>query len=380
MNIFVSCGPGLESLLADELQRLGIQEPVAAYCGVNIKVRSPDELMPTIYKVNYSSRIASRVLLPLSNFRCYDQNSLYKAAERINWRPFFRKGQTFAIDANVHHPRLRNSLFCAQVVKDAICDQMRKISGSRPSVDIKSPDVQLNLFIHREEGIISFDTSGDPLHKRGYRLDAGEAPLQETMAAALLHLGNYQGDEVMIDPCCGSGTLLIEAALMASKTPPGFLRKKWGFFNHPQFINEQWLAVKNEADSHKKPLMPHKFYGCEIDPSVARFCRANLRAAGLLEAIEVTRTDFAAYEPPILPDFLMTNPPHGRRLQGDKMSLKDLYRGLGDFMKRKMKKPAKGFVFVGDLALAKEVGLAAKRRHVVSNCGVDSRLLEFDLY
>lgn len=380
MTIFVSCGPGLEPLLVEELKQLGIHEPIAAYCGVNVKIRSADSLMPTIYKINYCSRLASRVLLPLMNFRCYDQNSLYKAAEKINWKPFFRKGQTFAIDANVHHPRLRNSLFCAQVVKDAICDQMRKITGSRPSIDVKSPDIQLNLFVHGQEGVISFDTSGDPLHKRGYRQDAGEAPLQESMAAALLRLANYQGDEILIDPCCGSGTLLIEAALMASQTPPGYLRKKWGFFNHPEFNNEEWLVVKNEADSHRRVLSSNKFFGCEIDSNVARFCRANLRASGFLDAVQVTRTDFSEYEPPVQPNFLMTNPPHGRRLQGDKTPLRDLYRSLGDFMKRKMHKPSRGFVFVGDLALAKEVGLAAKKRHVISNCGVESRLLEFDLY
>lgn len=379
MSIFVSCSPQLETLLAEELDELGIRGVTLAYCGVNVRFNSDEDAMRAVYTINYNSRIATRVLLPLQRFRCYDQSSLYKAASRINWRPFFRRGQTLAIDANVRHPKLRNSLFAAQVVKDAICDQLREITGSRPSVDTKNPDVQLNLYIHDQEAILSFDTSGDPLHKRGYRQDAGEAPLQESLAAALLRLAKYDENQILIDPCCGSGTFLIEACLIASRTPPGYLRKKWGFANHPGFINEEWLVVKNRADAHRKTIETKQFFGCELDATVARYCRDNLRAAGFLDVAEVVRQDFVDYEPKVAPNFLITNPPHGRRL-GDINTLKSLYRSLGDFMKRKLAKPGRGFVFVGDLELAKEVGLQAKRRHVVSNSGVDSRLLEYDLY
>lgn len=380
MTLFVSCGPGLETLLIEELAELGLEETSVGFCGVYVRGCESKTLMETIYTINYCSRIASRVLLPLLEFRCYDQKALYQGADQIDWKRYLNKGQTIAIDANVNHPRLRNSLFCAQVVKDAICDQMRKATGTRPSVDIQNPDIQLNLFIHGDHAILSFDTSGDPLHKRGYRQDAGEAPLQESMAAALLRIAQFKGNEHMIDPCCGSGTLLIEAALIASRTPPGYLRKQWGFFNHPDFVNEEWLIVKNEADKHRKELLPKSFVGCEINSEVARICRANLRAAGFLEAVEVLRTDFNDYEPAVPPNFLMTNPPHGRRLMGDDSSLRALYRQLGDFMKRKMAKPSRGFVFIGNLELTKEVGLAAKRRHVISNSGIDSRLLEFDLF
>lgn len=379
MILFVSCGPGIESLLAEELAELGFSDISTGYCGVYVKTHSEVECMNAVYSINYSSRLAIRVLLPLLKFRCYDQASLYKGAGNIDWFRYLRKGQTFAIDANVHHPKLRNSLFCAQLVKDAICDQIRDRTGSRPSVDVKSPDVQLNLYIHREEAILSFDTSGDPLHKRGYRQDAGEAPMQETLAAALLRLAKFKGNEIFIDPCCGSGTLLIEAALIATKTSPGYLRKRWGFSNHPHFINQDWLTVKNAADAHRIPYSS-QMYGCEIESDVARMCRANLRAAGFLQNVDIVRMDFAEYTPPSEPNFLITNPPHGRRLQGDRSSLNAIYRNLGNFMKQKMAKPSKGFVFIGDLPLAKEVGLAAKHRYVINNSGVDSRLLEFDLY
>lgn len=380
MTLFVSCGPGLETLLIDELSELGFNETSVGFCGVYVRPGSDLNLMKAIYAINYRSRIASRVLLPLHQFRCYDEKALYQGADKIEWSRYLRPGQTIAIDANVNHDKLRNSLFCAQLVKDAICDQMRNLTGARPSVDLHNPDVQLNLFIHGKDAVISFDTAGQPLHKRGYRQDAGEAPLQESMAAALLKLAQFQGNEIVVDPCCGSGTLLIEAALIASRTPPGYLRKRWGFFNLPEFSNDLWLSIKNEADSFRKGLPPKGMFGCEISSDVARVCRANLRAAGFLEAIEIIRTDFTEFNSDVLPNFLITNPPHGRRLKGDKSSLFALYRALGDFMKRKMAKPSKGFVFVGDLELAKEVGLAAKRRHVISNSGIDSRLLEFDLY
>ncbi|MBA3238557.1 MAG: N-6 DNA methylase [Parachlamydiaceae bacterium] len=380
MSLFVSCGPGIETLLSDELAEIGFHETSIGFCGVHVRITPAEVTMDAVYAINYRSRLASRVLLPLHQFRCYDEKALYRSADKVDWTRFFRKGQTLAIDANVSHPRLRNSLFCAQVVKDAICDQLRNTMGSRPSVDLKSPDVQLNLFIHDDEAVISFDTSGDALHKRGYRQDAGEAPLQESMAAVLLKLAKYKGDEILIDPCCGSGTILIEAALIASNTAPGYLRKRWGFFNHPDFVNEQWLIVKNEIDSLRKDLLPKHFYGSEIDSEVARLCRANLRAAGFLDSVEVVRLDFADYTPSVQPHVLVTNPPHGRRLKDDLSALCALYRRLGDFMKQKLAKPGRGYVFVANPDLAKEVGLAPKRRHVLSNGGVESRLLEFDLY
>ncbi len=380
MTLFVSCGPGLEPLLVDELNEFGFKEISVGFCGVYVRPGSDLDVMKAIYAINYRSRLASRVLLPLRQFRCYDEKTLYQGADKIEWFRYLRPGLTFAIDANVSHQKLRNSLFCAQVVKDAICDQIRGATGSRPSVDVQNPDVQLNLFIHGNDAVLSFDTSGDPLHKRGYRQDAGEAPLQESMAAALLRIAQFKGDEIVIDPCCGSGTLLIEAALIASQISPGYLRKRWGFFNLPGFSNDLWLSIKNDADSYRRALSPKQMYGCEIKPEVARLCRANLRAAGFLDAIEILRTDFVEFVPSVQPNFLITNPPHGKRLKNDKSSLFALYRSLGDFMKRKMAKPSRGFVFVGDIELAKEVGLAAKRRHVISNSGVDSRLLEFDLF
>lgn len=375
LNLFITCSSHLEEVLKLEIESLGYEDVRIGFRGVYVNVESDRD----IYRINYCSRIASRVLLPILSFRCNNRNDLYNATASINWRPYLRHSKTLAIDANVDSKEIRNSLFAAQVVKDAICDQMMDKTGSRPSVDTADPDLQLNLFIRHGKAVLSLDTSGAPLHKRGYRQDAGAAPLRETLAAALLFMAEYSPTDVMIDPCAGSGTFLIEAALMASKTPPGIFRKKWGFFNMPDFSEEVWLKVKIEEDAKREPLVKGRFFGVELNRDIQRMAMANLKAVGLHAYILVAVGDFTDYEPDVLPTFLMTNPPYGKRLE-EEGRLVPLYRALGDFMKRKMEKPARGFVLSGSAALSKEVGLAAKRRHAVDNGGIDARLLEFDVY
>src|ERR1700733_2435215 len=201
-ELFVSCGEGLEELLVEELQELGYSELRKGFRGVYVVNAS----FRAIYHLNYCSRIASRVLLPLKKFRCYNARSLYQELLAIDWSSYLSLNQTFAIDSNVTHHQLRNSLFAAQVAKDAICDQFRERTGSRPSVDVAKPDVQINLFIREPFGVIGIDTSGTPLHKRGYRLESIEAPIQKTLAAAILRIAKYRGEDFLCDPCCGSGT------------------------------------------------------------------------------------------------------------------------------------------------------------------------------
>lgn len=375
MDLFVTCAQCLEPLLAQELNQLGYASTDQGYRGVHVK----DVGFDAVYKINYQSRLAGRVLMPLASFRCYEAKSLYGGIIKIDWLSYIGSGKTFAIDANVSHPRLRNSLFAAQVAKDAICDQIRSRTGSRPNVDVKDPDVQLNLFIHDEWAIMSLDTSGKPLSKRGYRLETVEAPIQETLAAAFLTLAKYQGTEVLCDPCCGSGTILIEAALMASNTPPGYLRKQWGFTHLPEFSQAEWLKVKAEADGKKVELPKQHLFGCDVNKQAVHATKVNLRASGFYQAVEVVNCDFRDYSPSVLPNLVITNPPHGRRLD-DVEHLRSLYRDIGDFLKRKTAKPSKGFVFTGSMELSKEVGLAACRRHVFDNSGIDSRLLEYELW
>lgn len=375
LSLFVTCASELERLLAEELTELGVATVEMGFRGVYI----PQWDWPILYRVNYGSRLASRVLLPLARFKCFHQKSLYHGASNIDWSLYLAKGQTFAIDANVNHAELRNSLFAAQVVKDAICDQLRERRGTRPSVDVNNPDVQINLFIQHNTAVISLDTSGAPLHKRGYRIESVEAPMQETLAAAILRIANYTADDIFLDPCCGSGTLLIEAALMASKTPPGFLRHKWGFMNHPDFSQIEWLKVRNELDRSRCQVPSNHLFGLDINKNNVRIAKTNIRAVGLSEAIEITQGDFREFTPRVAPNLIITNPPHGKRLE-EESQLAPLYRALGDFFKHKSAKPSRGYLFTSSMELSKEVGLAAKKRHVLASGGVDCRLLEFDLY
>lgn len=373
--LFITCAQGLEQLLTHELAELGFTDVRESFRGVYLY----DKSFPAIFRTNYCSRLAGRILLPISKFRCFDQKALYRGGRDENWSLYIPEGKTFAIDANVKHRQLRNSLYATQVLKDAICDQLKESTGRRPNIDIKNPDVQLNLFIHDDQAFISIDTSGVSLSRRGYRQEAGEAPLQESLAAALLRLARYEPNDILLDPCCGSGTILIEAALMASRTAPGYLRQKWGFMLLPQFSMEDWLKVKTEVDSLRQPIPKNHLFGIDLNKNIVRICQGNLRASGFLKDVLVKQADFREFKPEILPNLIVTNPPHGKRLESPE-SLIPLYRALGDFMKNHVKKPARGFVFTANTLLVKEVGLSANRRHVLSNSGVDSRLLEFELY
>lgn len=374
-ELFVTCSQGMEELLIAELSELGFSETLKGFRGVYVR----DGTLDAICRINYCSRLASRVLLPLARFRCRDKNALYREADTIDWLKYIPAKKTIAIDANVaHHPGFRNSLYAAQVMKDAICDQYRARTGQRPNVHPSEPDVQLNLFIHNDDATISFDTSCVPLHKRGYRQESVEAPLRETLAAGLLRIAQYKGNEILFDPCCGSGTILIEAALIASHTPPGYLRKKWGFTFLPDFNQQAWLKIKNEADAKRIALPKGLISGIDVNKNAVRVTKVNLRAAGFHLSIDANHSDFREFTPNPEPNLLITNPPHGKRLE-DIDSLKPLYRALGDFMKQKMAKPSRGFVFTGSLDLSKEVGLAPTQRHVIDNAGIDSRFLEFDV-
>lgn len=375
INLFLTCSSGLEPLLEEEIKEFGYSSFRRGFCGVYVDVDKFED----IYKLNYASRLASRVLLPIHTFRCKDRQDLYDAIHSIDWTLFFKNAKTLAVDANVDHPLIRNSLFASQVVKDAVCDKLLEKTNQRPSVDLKNPDIQLNLFLRSGKGVISFDTSGEPLNKRGYRQEGGEAPLRETLASALLKLAKYSSDNILIDPCAGSGTFLIEAALIASQTPPGMFRKTWGFYRHPDFNEKKWIEVKTELDAKRIPLKKDRFFGIELNRNTHRICLANLRASGLHPFVHIDQGDFREIEPKIPPNFMITNPPYGRRME-EESTLIPLYRSLGDFMKRKLAKPSKGFILTGSLPLSKEIGLAAKKKTVLDNGGVEARFLEFDIY
>ncbi len=373
-NLFISCLPGLEEVLGKEVATLGY-----SFTKGRAGVFVPYEGMKQIYKLNLHLRTASRVLLPLASFRCRDKNDLYKGALAVDWKRWFRDMPTFMIDTFVLHQSLTNSLFAAQVVKDAICDQLKGAFGARPSVDTTHPDLGLHLYIVENKATISFDTSNPPLHQRGYRVEGGVAPLRENLAASLLMLAGYTAQDTIVDPCCGSGTFLIEAAMIASNTAPGMYRPSFGFFRHPDFSKAEWEAIKQEAEKQTVRLDQGKFFGIEESVKAFSVLKRAIHQSKFDRWIAVKNGDFRTMELPIEPTFIIANPPYGVRLK-EVEELSGLYQDLGDFLKQKSKKPAKGAIFTGSLDLAKCVGLKTSNRYVLSNGGIECRLLVYDLY
>lgn len=372
-ELFISCITGLEPVLAQELQQLGFAAR-NGFGGVSVPYSSFEE----IYLLNLHLRTASRVLLPLFQFECWDREELYHNVLQFDWTPYFAGMPTFAIETHGKHEAFPNSLFSSLVVKDALCDSLRKRWGNRPSVDTKNPQIRLRLTFYNKQATISFDTSGKPLHERGYRPEGIEAPLRETLAAALLLFAEYSTENVVVDPCCGSATLLIEAALIATKTAPGLMRKDFGFMRHPRFRRTAWEVVRKRAQE-AITTTSCTFIGIEKSKKTYTCAKEAVQKSG--QKIQLIYGDFRSVQLPVSPNFVITNPPYGSRLGRDEVQqLEMLYEDLGDFLKKNTAKPARGFVFSGNLELLKKIGLRAKRRYPVNNGGIECRLVEYDLY
>ncbi len=322
-ELFVTCPHFFEELLVKELHALGIQRVFPGYCGVCIP-----KTLENVWTANYCSRIATRVLWPIASFPCRGKEDLYAQCKKLRWSDYLNCKKTFAIDSNVQHPTLKNSLFAAFVVKDAICDWFRETVQERPSINTVSPDVQLNLFIQKGHANLYVDTSGAPLHKRGWRRMNTEATLHESLAAALLLHTGYQPHHTLCDPCCGSGTFLVEAAMIATHTPPGFFRKQWGFFHLPGFRLEDWLRWKQQKDQQIVPLPKGKIMGSDKSREAIDICLQNLQRLSFGKNIDVRYDEIAYYKPKESPDFLITNPPYGKRIEASEK----LYLELSQFL------------------------------------------------
>lgn len=364
-DLFITCPGGFEAVLEKELRALGVTNTRAAFCGVFAK-----NTMENVFLANYMARSATRVLFPLAKFRCRGKDDLYKESKKVNWSSFLHTEKTFAIDANVFHSKLSNSQFAALVVKDAICDFFREKEGKRPSVNVKFPHVQLNLFIQKDTAWIYLDTSGAPLHKRGWRDSQTKASIHESLAAGLLLAAGYRRGEVFCDPFCGSGTFLVEAGLIATNTPPGFWRRKWGFFHLPGFQESKWLAWKGQKDQDRIPLEKGTLLGSDKSRETSDTARAHLRKALLEKYAEVSFDEIAAYSPQKEPSFILTNPPYGKRLE----LTPELFSELQVFLANKAPK-AKAFVLAHDLKDLEGSSLKVETKLSFKNGGLPIKLL-----
>ena len=324
--------PGqMEELCEAELIELGAKNTEIAYRGVSFRADKS-----VLYKINYSSRLTSRVLAPLTSFYCRDTKVLRNKAFEIKWDSFFDIGKTFSISASVSNSKIKNSLAASQYMKDGIVDYFRSVcNGERPSVNVENPDIRFNLHIEEDEATISIDTSGQSLHKRGYRLISGDAPMQETLAAAIVRESKWDGDKPLWDCMCGSGTILAEALMHYCRIPAQILRTNFGFFYLPDFSQETWDKVKAECDSKMRPLPKGIISGSDMSDVVLESARENLSHLPYSEAIELTCQKFQDVEQ-FENGTLVTNPPYGIRL-GNNAEVQKLFKELGDFLKQNCK-------------------------------------------
>jgi len=388
MKFFVSCAKGLEYLLVDELQALGAARATATLAGANVEGTLADAQRAVLW-----SRLASRVLWPLAEFDCPDERALYEGASALPWHEHLAAGHTLAVDAHVSGEAITHARYAAQRVKDAVVDGFRARGLERPSVDVESPDLRLNLSLRKARAVLSVDLGGGPLHRRGWRAARHEAPLKENLAAGVLLRGGwpalYAEGGALLDPMCGSGTLLIEGALMAAGVAPGLgrmtiaaaesdagadavLPTRWRGFDAAAWRMQ--VAEARDRAAGGLAALRAAFHGSDLDPQAVSAARANAQAAGVAAAIAFEVRDIAALAPPPAARGLaVCNPPYDRRLAADAV----LYRRLGDALRRAV--PAwRASLLCGDAGLAQATGLRAARKYQVFNGALECALIVCD--
>ena len=438
MKFFATCARGLEKILAEELRDLRAENVEPGRGGVQFHgdlallyranlwlrtavrvlwpilefpVHSPDELYATVQSIDWSQymtpehtlavdcnvrsfmaawqllyhllnlwlRTAVRVLWPILEFPVHSTDELYATVMSIDWSQYMTPEHTLAVDCNVRDSAATtHSKYAALRVKDAICDQFLANCDRRPSVDTETPMVGLNLHIYADEAVLSLESSGESLHKRGYRGILTKAPLNEALAAGLVLLTGWRGEVPLIDPMCGSGTLCIEAAWIALKRPPGLTRRRFGFMGWMNYDVGLWTTVRDEARRQVAKQLPHPILGYDVRRDAIHFSQANSRAAGIRQPapLSVMRGLENFHPPEGPPGILICNPPYGERI-GEEQVLKGLYRRLGEIYRERCA-GWKLFVFSGNAFLARQTGL--KPAHVIDlfNGKIPCRLMCYE--
>lgn len=369
---FAQIEDGLKELGAKELSELGAENVQPDFSGIHFKADKS-----ALYRINYMTRLSSRCLAPLVSFPCHDDEALYKHARQVAWMDFFFEDNTFAISGNVSNSKITHSKYATLRLKDAIIDYFRSTTGQRPNISVKNPDVQLNLHINRDKAVISLDTSGGPLHQRGYREEAVSAPMQETLAAAIIRFSEWDGSVPLYDPMCGSGTLLCEALMHYSRIPAGIFRKRFGFEALPDFDPTIWQQVKAEAESHIRELPDGLIAGSDIAQESVRAVKTNLMGLHFGNSVHIEKADFRN-----LPFFenhtIVANPPYGIRMGKDK-DLEIFHKDLGDFLKQKCK-GSNVYIYFGERKYIRNIGLKPSWKKSIRAGGLDGRLVKYEIY
>jgi putative N6-adenine-specific DNA methylase len=366
---FAPCPRGLAPALAGELADLGAHHPQAAEAGVSFT--GPFDL---VYAANLHSRIASRILWRVAQFPYSNENDVYERGKEVQWREYFSAERTFKVETNAHRSPVKSLDFVTLRVKDAIADHFRSALGHRPSVSPRDPDVRVHAFLDAKMCTLYIDTSGEPLFKRGRRDFVGEAPLKKNLAAGILRIAGWRPGVALLDPMCGAGTFLSEAADITLARAPGRSRA-FGFQNLSRYNASTWERLLAKAQREEKPMAPLPIYGSDLYGRTVDSARMNLRDAGLESAVTLKQVNLLELSAPADTGLLVTNPPYGVRL-GEKEDLAQFYPQLGDTLKKRFAGWT-AFILSGDPELAKLIRLSASKRTVLYNGALECRLYEY---
>ncbi|CCK82367.1 MULTISPECIES: THUMP domain-containing class I SAM-dependent RNA methyltransferase [Desulfobacula] len=369
---FAQVAESIKDIAIKELKELGAYNLQPVFRGIWFCASKKD-----FYRITYFSRLVSRVLAPLVLFEAHDKDELYKAAKKIRWEEFLTPKKTFSIVANVSESEITHSNFAGLRIKDAIADYFRDRSNKRPSVDAKDPYIIINLHLHRNMATLSIDASGGALHKRGYREESVSAPMQETVAASIIRLSEWDGTVPLYDPMCGSGTLLCEALMAYSRIPAQVFRTRFGFERLPDFNADLWERIKQESRDNFRELKANMILGSDVSEHSVNAARTNIMGLHFGSEINIELKDFQDIDA-IEDSVIITNPPYGIRM-GKDQNLNEFYQNLGLFLKNRCKN-SKAFVYFGEPKYIKKVPLSPSWKRPLKIGGLDGKLVKYDLY
>jgi putative N6-adenine-specific DNA methylase len=370
-KFFATCPRGLEQLLAEELLQLGAESIHAVGGGVEF---GGD--FPLCYRVNLESRIASRILWQVAKNLYRTEDDIYGVVYDLPWNNWFEPERTIRVDVSAIKSPLTSLNFATLKIKDAVCDKFRRLSGRRPSVDTRQPDIPIQGHLTERDFTLYLDTTGDPLFKRGRRIAQGEAPLRENLAAGILRLAGWLPGVPLLDPMCGSGTFLLEAAQMALDIAPGSGRR-FAFEKLKNFDKRCWQGLLQQSAARQKPRVPLPIYGSDLSGAALTSARTNLAAAGLERAVSLTQANVLEISAPAKEGIIVTNPPYGVRL-GEQQELAEFYPKLGDALKKNFS-GWRACILSADMRLPKLIRLAASKRTPLFNGALECRLFEYKM-
>lgn len=371
-RFFAQIAGGLDDLGVEELEGLGAVEVKAVYRGIYFTADTA-----ALYRIIYRTRLCSRITAPLLRFDCHSTKYLYKTAIKIPWHELLTKSSTLAISATVTNSRIKHSQYAALCLKDAVVDYFRAREGCRPDVDTINPDIRLHLHIEHNKATISLDAGGGSLHRRGYRRQSVQAPMQETLAAAIIRLTKWDGNRPLLDPMCGSGTLLSEALMHYCRIPAAFLRKRFGFEAMPDYDAAIWQTVRREADQRMRVLPAGLLGGRDLSSQAIAAAIGNNQVLPQGKKIIFKKGRFQKISR-INNTIIVINPPYGIRLDS-KTDMAGFMKELGDFLKQRCK-GSTAYLYLGKQELVKKIGLKPAWKKPLRNGPLAGVLAKYEIY